>query len=156
MTPVHLLLAVKEITKPGAPAVATGEAIFRWLKIHNIDPGRAQTRGNRFFEEADHANAPTPLRKFKIQKRSWSAASGKAPCAGSGENGWSLVERWDDACEWTTLQTPVWRATPWCSTCRNWIFECSALVQRGTALSGFDARVLNACSFGPTSHKTHR
>lgn len=155
MTPADLLRAVREITAAPGPAVAMGAAIYPWLADNGIDPGAGRKPRNPFFWKADHANAPTPLRKFKAQKAGWTMSSGEAPCSHTGDNGWCLVERWDDACEWTMLQRPVWRATPWCSTCGNWIFECSALVKRGTGLVGFDARVLKACAFGPKSHQEH-
>ena len=129
MTPADLLRAVREITAPPGPAVAIGAAIYPWLAKNGIDPGAALKPVNKWWWDADHANAPSVLRKFKVQNAGWSAASGKPPCSPTGDNDWCVIERWDDACEWTTLQRPVWRATHWCSTCANWIFECSAPVK---------------------------
>lgn len=156
MTAADLFRAVQELTGSGRPAVATGDDIRDWLvRTPHIDPGEHVTPVNKHWWAADHANAPSTLRKFKVQTRGWLPESGKAPCSTRGDNGWCLVERWDDACAWTTERVPRWRATPWCRTCNNWIFECSALVQRGSALVGFDDRVLSSCAFGPNSHQDH-
>ena len=155
MTAADLLRAVTEITRTPGPAVATNDAIYAWLDRNGIDPGANQTPLNKAWWAADHANAVTHLRKFKVQTRHWFPASEKPPCSHRGDNGWSLIDRWDDACHWTTQQVPRWRATPWCGACANWIFECSAVVQRGTLLAGFDVRTLQACTFGPASHRAH-
>ena len=157
MTAADLLRAVSEITRPPGPAVATNAVIYAWLALNQIDPGAGQTWRNKAWWEADRSNAVSRLRKFKMQMAGCTQASGRPPCSPRGGNGWALIERWDDACHWTTSQTPRWRAIPWCTTCASWIFECSALVQRGEVLAVFDARTLAACArgFGSATHLRH-
>lgn len=81
MTGADLYEAVVELTTPPRSAVATGDEIRAWLARHpHIDPGEGITPVNKHWWEADHANAPSKLRKFKVQSKAWKVGSNSPPC----------------------------------------------------------------------------
>jgi hypothetical protein len=128
MTAADLLQAVTEITALAGHPIAMGDEIKAWCDQRGIDWGRG--RGGDNFYTADHANAPTPLRKFKEE-----------PVTHTGPNGWCLVRRWTDACAWCATQSPQWRAVPWNGV--NWIWMSSARVDATTDLETFDQVALS-------------
>lgn len=135
MTAADLVRAVSEITHRTGNAVATGREIYAWCAANQIDWGELLSPKGKHFWKADHENAPSVLRKFKIE-----------PITHVGQNGWCLASRWGDACEWTARQSPRWRAVPWNAARANWMWRCSERVDRSTPpLAVFDRDALARC-----------
>lgn len=127
MTAADLLQAVTEITARPDHPIATGDEIKAWCDQRGIDWGYG--RGGDNFYDADQANAPHVLRKFK-----------KEPITQNGPNGWCLKRRWSDACAWCAKQAPQWRAIPWDGA--KWVWQRSARVDATTDLATFDTKAL--------------
>lgn len=125
MTADILLAAVTDLTRDASHPLATGDEIKAWCGKRNVDWG-VQVGGGHFYR-ADHANAPAPLRKFKIY-----------PVTQKGKNAWCLEKNWSRACAWAEAQTPRWLAIPWSRSQRNWMWEQARRVGPQTDLSTFD------------------
>lgn len=135
MTAADLVRAVTEVTEQSGSAVATGREIYAWCAVNNVDWGEFMNPKGKHFWKADHANAPDVLRKFKIETLSR-----------VGQNAWCLARRWIDGCEWTTRQVPRWRAIPWDSQRRNWMWRCAERVDATVMpYDVFDAQALARC-----------
>ena len=135
MTAVDLVQAVTVISQRTGQAVVTGREVYAWCAANRIDWGEHMTPKGRHFWKADHANAPTVLRKFKIE-----------PLTHVGQNAWCLASRWNDGCDWTTRQGPRWRAIPWDAAKSNWMWKCAERVDRSApAVAIFDRLALARC-----------
>jgi hypothetical protein len=145
MTQHDLLQAVTEIAKSSDSPVVTGPMIKAWCSRNDIDWGANAKPTGIHFWNADLANAPKVLRKFKQECKKVPPSG--LPVAARSPNGWCLIKDWTAACNWTAAQTPPWRAVPWDSERANWIWRCAARVGAGSLLATFDQTTLAGCPF---------
>ncbi len=122
MTAAALLDAVTELTTQSGRPLASGDEIYQWCAKNGVDWGEHLTPRGRYFWDADHANAPNVLRKFKKER-----------VTKGSQNAWCLADAWHDACSWTVHQVPRWQAVPWSTVNNNWIWQCAQRVDATTS-----------------------
>jgi hypothetical protein len=99
MQAVDLVEAVTDLTQARDRPVAKGKEIEDWCTQRGIYTGADLKPRNPHFWDAD-LEAGNDLRKFKKE------ASSGLMTDQTSDNGWCLIERWADACEWASTQSP--------------------------------------------------
>jgi len=121
MTAAVLVDAVAALTLESGRPLANTEEIYASCGLNGVDWGEHLTPRGKHFWEADHANAPNMLRKFKKER-----------VTKGSQNAWCLADDWHQACAWTVRQMPRWQALPWSTVNKNWIWQCAQRVDTTT------------------------